>query len=143
MHLAPRLLADDRLEIAHHGRIGMRARHGADAIEGVADIGDPVAQRIVHRVLQRAAPAGDRDHLGPQQLHPEHVGFLPFDIVRAHIDDAFQPELGADRGGGHAVLAGAGFGDDPVLPMRRASRIWPSTLLILCAPVWFSSSRFM
>ena len=28
-----------------------------------------------------------------------------------------------------------------VLPMRRASRIWPSTLLILCAPVWFSSSR--
>ena len=28
-----------------------------------------------------------------------------------------------------------------VLPMRRASRIWPMQLLILCAPVWFSSSR--
>jgi hypothetical protein len=28
-----------------------------------------------------------------------------------------------------------------VLPMRRARMIWPSTLLILCAPVWFSSSR--
>jgi hypothetical protein len=35
-HLLARLLADDRLEIAHHGRIGMRARHGADAVEGVA-----------------------------------------------------------------------------------------------------------
>ena len=30
-----------------------------------------------------------------------------------------------------------------VLPMRRARMIWPKTLLILCAPVWFSSSRFM
>ena len=28
-----------------------------------------------------------------------------------------------------------------VLPMRRASRIWPMQLLILWAPVWFSSSR--
>ena len=27
------------------------------------------------------------------------------------------------------------------LPMRRASRIWPMQLLILCAPVWLSSSR--
>ncbi len=28
-----------------------------------------------------------------------------------------------------------------LLFMRRASRIWPRPLLILCAPVWFSSSR--
>ena len=27
------------------------------------------------------------------------------------------------------------------LPMRLASRIWPMQLLILCAPVWFRSSR--
>ena len=27
------------------------------------------------------------------------------------------------------------------LPMRMASRIWPTVLLILCAPVWLSSSR--
>src|SRR3989338_1558710 len=33
-------LADDALEIAHHRRIWMRPRHGADAIEGVAHIGD-------------------------------------------------------------------------------------------------------
>ena len=29
-----------------------------------------------------------------------------------------------------------------VLPMRLASRAWPSTLLILWEPVWFRSSRF-
>ena len=28
-----------------------------------------------------------------------------------------------------------------VLPMRRASSTWPMQLLILCAPVWLSSSR--
>jgi hypothetical protein len=28
------------------------------------------------------------------------------------------------------------------LPMRRASKIWPMVLLILCAPVWLRSSRF-
>ena len=27
------------------------------------------------------------------------------------------------------------------LPMRRASSAWPMQLLILCAPVWFRSSR--
>ena len=26
-------------------------------------------------------------------------------------------------------------------PRRRASTTWPSALLILCAPVWFRSSR--
>jgi hypothetical protein len=39
------------------------------------------------------------------------------------------------------MLAGAGLGDDAGLAHARASRIWPITLLILCAPVWFSSSR--
>ena len=28
-----------------------------------------------------------------------------------------------------------------VLPIFLANRAWPSTLLILCAPVWFRSSR--
>ena len=33
--------------------------------------------------------------------------------MRAHIDHAFQPELGANRRCGHAMLARAGFRDDP------------------------------
>ena len=48
------LLADDRLKIADHGGIGMWPRDGADAIKRVAHIGDPVAQGVVHRILQRA-----------------------------------------------------------------------------------------
>ena len=53
LHLLARLVADDRLEVAHHHRIGMRAGDRADAVERVGDVGDPVAQRLVHRVLER------------------------------------------------------------------------------------------
>ncbi|EKD60025.1 MAG: hypothetical protein ACD_54C00985G0001 [uncultured bacterium] len=113
--LPAHFLADDALEIAHHRRVRMRPRHRADAIEGVAHVGHPIAQRIVHRVFQRATTRSHRHHFRPQQPHAEHVRRLPFHIMRAHVDHAFQPELGADRGRRHTVLASAGFGDDPGL----------------------------
>jgi hypothetical protein len=40
---------------------------------------------------------------------------LPFAIHLAHVNDAFEAEHGGDGGGGDAVLAGAGLGDDPRL----------------------------
>ena len=111
-HLRPRLLADHALEVAHHGRIGMRAGDGADAIIGVAHVGHPVAQGLVHRVLERARALLDGPHLRAQHLHAEHVGLLPLDVDRAHVDDAFEAESRASRRGRDAVLSGAGFGDD-------------------------------
>ena len=93
----------------------MRPGNRPDAIERIAHIGHPVAQRIVHRVLQRSAPGGDGNHLGPQKPHPEHVGGLTLHIMRAHVDHAFQPELGADGCGRHAMLPSPGFRDDPAL----------------------------
>ncbi len=56
-------------------------------------------------------PLRDRPHFGPQQLHAEHVGLLPANVFLAHVDDALQAESGTGRGGGHAMLAGAGLGD--------------------------------
>ncbi len=109
---ALRLLADHRLEVAHHHRIRMRAGDGADQVVGVLDVGDPVAHRLVHRVLQRAGARRHRLHLGAEQLHAEHVGLLPLHVGRAHVDGAGQAEQRAHRGGGDAVLAGAGLGDD-------------------------------
>ena len=93
----------------------MRPRHRADAVEGVSHVGHPVAQRVVHRVLQRAAPAGDRHNGCAQQAHAEHVRSLTFHVMRTHVDHALQPELGADRGSGHAMLPGSRFGDDACL----------------------------
>src|SRR6185503_21377147 len=53
--------------------------------------------------------------LGAKQLHPEDVRRLPGDIDFAHINDAFEAEEGAGRGGCDTMLAGAGLSDDAVL----------------------------
>ncbi len=109
------LVADHRLEVAHHRRVGMRPGDRADHVERVVDMGDPVAQRLVHRVLQGRRARMHRHHLGAEQFHAEDIGLLPLDVGGAHIDDAGQVE---ERAGGrrrHPVLAGAGLGDDPAL----------------------------
>src|SRR6202167_5928987 len=98
----------------------MRARDGADAVEGIVHIGDPITQRIVHRILQRARAGFYRDHFGTQHFHADDIGLLPLDIDRAHIDHAVEPEPRAQRRGGDAMLAGAGFGDDA--PLAHAPR---------------------
>mmetsp|Transcript_59253 Transcript_59253/g.139760 ORF Transcript_59253/g.139760 Transcript_59253/m.139760 type:complete len:374 (+) Transcript_59253:221-1342(+) len=111
-HLHQALVADDALEVAHHHRVGVRAGHGADDVEGVLDVGDPVAHRFVERILQRLAAALDRHDGRAEQLHAVDVGALALDVLAAHVDHAFQAVARADRGGGHAMLAGAGLGDD-------------------------------
>ena len=90
----------------------MWAGNSSYAVECVADIGNPVAQRLIHRVLERAGTGLDGAHFGAENLHPQHVGLLPFDVDGAHVYDARQSEFGAKRGGGNAVHAGAGLGDD-------------------------------
>src|SRR5205823_10144527 len=47
--------------------------------------------------------------------HLVDVDCLARHVVDAHVDLAIQAELCADGGNGDAVLAGASFGDDPLL----------------------------
>ncbi len=111
-HLRARLAADDGVEVAHHARIRIRAGNGADDVEGVLHIGHPVAHRLVQRVLERGRAGGHRHHPGAEQLHPVNVDLLPLDVGGAHVHHAFQAQPRGHRGAGHAVLAGAGLGDD-------------------------------
>ena len=111
-HLHPTLLADDALEVAHHHRVGVWASYRADDVEGVFNVGDPVAHGFVERVFERAATAFHRHHRGTEQLHTVDIGALALDVLAAHIDHAFEPVARADGGGGHTVLAGTGLGDD-------------------------------
>jgi hypothetical protein len=89
----------------------MRAGDGADDVEGVADVGHPVAHGFVQRVLERLRAGLDRHHGRPQQLHAIDVGGLAPDVLGAHVDHAFHAVARRHRGGGDAVLAGAGLGD--------------------------------
>jgi hypothetical protein len=157
-HLFDAFLADDALEVAHHHRVGMGPGHGADDVEGVVDIGDPVAHGLVERVLERAAAAVDRHHLGAEQVHAVDVGALPLDVLAAHVDHAFEAVAGADGGRRHAVLSGAGLGDDArlahapgqhgladgVVDLVRAGVVEVLALEVdLCAAVFAAHARGM
>ena len=107
--------ADDRLEVAHDGRVGVRSGGRAHAVVGGLDVRHPVAHRLVHRVLERARAGGHGAHLGAEQLHALHVRRLAAHVLGAHVDLAAQAEERARRRGRHAVLAGAGLGDHPRL----------------------------
>src|SRR5713101_4434344 len=93
----------------------MRARGAADAVIGGAHVRDPVADRLVHRVLQRARSGIDRAHLDAEQAHARDVGRLPLDVLGAHVDDALEAEQRAHGRGRHAVLPRAGLRDDALL----------------------------
>ena len=114
-HLRARLVADDPLQVAHERGERRRPDAGADRVVRVADVGDPVADRGRDGLLERARAGVDARHGRAQQPHALHVGHLAAHVLRAHVDDALEPEQRARRRGGDAVLAGARLGDDPRL----------------------------
>src|SRR5271166_1160612 len=114
-NLLTRLFADDAVEVAHHRRIRMRAENAAEQVVGGANVGDPVAHGLVDGVFEGARAGVDAADFGSEQLHAEDVELLAAHVFGTHVDDAFESEESADGGGGDAVLAGSGFGDDAVL----------------------------
>ena len=93
----------------------MWADHAADQIMGGLHVGHPVADGFVDSVFKGAGARLDRHDLSLKELHPEYVQRLSFDILAAHVDDAFQTKHGASGGGSDAVLSSPGLGDDPLL----------------------------
>ena len=91
----------------------MGAAHGTQDIVGVAHVGDPIPDGLIHGILQGAAARLHRHHLRPQQFHADDVEALAPDVFGAHVDVAGQPQQGRHRGGGHPVLARPGLGDEP------------------------------
>ncbi len=113
--LRSRLLSNDRLELADHQRIGMRPEHRAEQVVRRIDVGDPVAHRLVDRVLQRPASGIHLLHRRAQHPHAEHVQRLARHVFGAHVDDALQAQKRAGRRGRDAVLTRTGLGHDPAL----------------------------
>ncbi len=93
----------------------MGSGHRADEIIGVAHVGHPIAQRFVHGILERPAAGLDHANFGAQQLHAKDVERLAPDVFLAHEDFAFHAEARRHRRGRHAMLSGAGLGDDASL----------------------------
>ena len=66
-------------------------------------------------------PASTRSTVGAEHAHAEDVQRLARHVFGAHVDDALEAEQRARRGRRHAVLSGAGLGDDAALahPLRE------------------------
>ena len=114
-HLLARLVADHPLEVADHRRERVRSGDRAEHVVRRLDVGDPVAERLVDRVLQGAGAGRHRDDLGAEQPHPGDVERLAAGVLLAHVDGAGQPHERRRGRRRDAVLAGAGLGDDPGL----------------------------
>ena len=89
--------------------------HGPEQVVRAVDVGDPVAERLVDGVLESPGAGLHGDDLGAEHAHTGDVEGLPLGVDLAHVDGAVEAEERAGGGGGDAVLAGAGLGDDPRL----------------------------
>ena len=103
-HLRDALLADDRLKITHHHRIGMRSGDSADDVERVVHVRHPIAQRFVQRVFERFRSALHRHDSRAQKFHAINVLRLTFYVFRAHVHNAFEAIACGNRRCGNAVL---------------------------------------
>ncbi len=107
--------ADDAVEVADHGGVGVGSEGAAEDVVGGADVGDPVAHGLVDGVLEGGGACAYAADFGSEEAHAVDVELLAAHVFLAHVDDAFEAEEGADGGGGDAVLAGSGLGDDALL----------------------------
>ncbi len=140
--LLPNLPGDHRLEIPHNGGERMGAHDGAQTIVGIVNAVRPLPHGFGDRVLKGGGAGGDGVHLCPQQPHPVHIERLAA-VSSSPMNTTHSMPIRAA-----AVAVATPCCPAPVSAMRRvlpiflASSAWPSTLLILWAPVWFRSSRF-
>ncbi len=98
---------------------------------GGGDRGDPVTERLVHGVFERAGADGDRDDLGAEHAHPRDVQRLPVGVLFAHVDDTVEAEQRARRRGGDTVLPGPGLGDHPGLAHALGQQHLPEHIVDL------------
>ena len=120
----------------------MRSHHRSQHVMRIADARGPFPQRLVNSVLQRPPSRWLRMYFRAQKLHTVNVQRLPLHIFLSHEDLAFHAHQRGGRGRRHAVLARARLRNHARFTHFFAKSTCPSTLLILCDPVWLRSSRF-
>ncbi len=135
-HLLHALITDHALEIAHHHRVRMRASHRTNNVEGIADIGDPIAHGFVQRIFQGTRTGFHRNDRRTQQLHAVHIGSLTAYVFATHVDHTFQTVASGNGCRCHAVLACAGFSNNAWLAHAASQQNLTDTVVdLVCASV--------
>ena len=110
--LLPGLNAHNGLEVPDHQGEGVGPHHGADAVNAVPVIRGIGGKGRIHRLFQGGKAFRYGNHVGSQNLHSCHVGSLLLNVHLPHVNVALQAKVGGGGSQSHAVLSGAGFGDD-------------------------------
>lgn len=105
-------LRDDALHACHEVGVGVGPHGGTYDVESVGGMAAPVAYGLAAGVGEGHVAGAYRVYLGAQHLHALYVGVLTLDIGGTHEYLALHAHQGAYGGGGHAVLAGTGLGND-------------------------------
>ena len=133
-HLGAGLAGDAAVVLVDDGGEGVGAGRRAQQVVGGGEGRRPVAQRLVDGVLEGARPAGHGHHARAHELHALDVGRLAHHVGGAHVDGALQAQQGADHGGGGAVLARSGLGDDAGLAHAPGQQRLTQDLVALVGP---------
>ena len=113
--LFPCFAADNGLKVPYYQGIWVLSNRGTEKIVSGFNISNPIAYRLIYRILERSCAAGDWPHLRTEQFHPEHIQRLTMYIFLAHIDYALESEQSTNGSGGNTVLSCASLGNDPAL----------------------------
>ena len=132
--LSTRLIANDTLEVAHEFRERVRTRSGTEDVVGRLDVGHPVTESLVDRILEGRRTRSHGDDLGAKHLHACDVQGLTLSILSAHVDRAFQAQKRRGRRRGHAVLSRAGLRNDAGLSQLLGEQRLPKHVVNLVRP---------
>ena len=89
----------------------------------------PVADCLIGGIFEGFVTAGHGTNLCSQHLHLLYVEVLTGNIGLTHIDYAGHIHQGAYGSGGHTVLSGSGFGDDPFLAHATGQQNLPQRVV--------------
>src|SRR5690348_4258227 len=135
-NLFARFLADHFVEVAHDLGVGMRTQDGPEQVVRIVNVGDPIAHRLVDRVLERLAAGIDANYLRTEQPHSHHVEPLALHVFRAHVHRARKAEPRRYGCGRYAVLARAGLRDHARLAHAdRKQSLAKAVIDLVCARV--------
>ena len=87
----------------------MRTSRRTEDVVGRLDVGHPVTERLVNRILERRRTCGHSDNLGAKHLHARDIQGLTLGVLTPHVDRAVEAKESGGGRGGDTVLPRAGL----------------------------------
>mmetsp|Transcript_30723 Transcript_30723/g.42977 ORF Transcript_30723/g.42977 Transcript_30723/m.42977 type:complete len:394 (+) Transcript_30723:476-1657(+) len=135
-HLCARLSSNDRLEIPHDCRKGIRSNGRANEVMRCPNIRHPITHCFINSVLQCTRSRLNCNDLCTEHFHAEYVQCLPFHISCPHIHDALHLQLCTCCSGRNPMLPSPSLSDYTLLSESfRKERLANGVVDLMCTRV--------